>query len=78
MTERGAKITQCSRRETDIKLWLAENGPPRLLQALEGLVHGVRDVAAMEMPVATNLTEIDHTTGLKPVHMETLVARCRP
>lgn len=71
VSERGANITQCYRRETEIKLWLFGNGQiHRSWIALD-------DFKEYFSPDCPNLIAIDHITGLKPEHMEVLIARCQ-
>lgn len=70
VTERGANITQCYRREIEINLWLIGNGQKhRPWLALD-------DFKEYFSPGCANLFEIDHITGLKPEHLEILIARC--
>lgn len=71
VAERGANITQCYRRESEIKRWLLGNGQiHRLWIALD-------DFKEYFSPDCPNLIAIDHITGLKPEHMEVLIARCQ-
>ncbi len=72
VSERGANITQCYRREAEIKLWLLGNGAShRPWLALD-------DFKEYFSPNCTNLIAIDQITGLKPEHIEVLIARCQP
>jgi hypothetical protein len=71
VTERGANIAQCYLREAEINLWLLGNGQKdRPWIALD-------DFTEYFSPACPNLVAIDHVTGLKPEHLEGLIARCQ-
>lgn len=72
VTEPGANIVQCYRRETEIKLWLLGN------EQMHRQWIALDDFKEYFSPNCPNLIEIDHITGLKPEHIETLIARCQP
>lgn len=71
VAKREANVRQCYRRETEIKLWLLGNGQNhRSWIALD-------DFKEYFSPACPNLITIDHITGLRPEHMESLIVQCQ-